>query len=135
MIEKALAGWVSAGYADRGFGPPKVAELLAGPHTTPARVETLIADASYAIEMHKAGRASKPRPVGILIHGLGLSQASAGRPKPVAMQVEMRWQEMEAQTVQTAQSLAAVQARLDALRAATTTTTSTTAAGRKEIAL
>lgn len=122
MIEKAVAAWTSAGYADPGFGPRKIAELLDGPYTEPARVQSLVADASYLVELHRANPSSKrPRPLGKLITGLGLASDPdrPGRFKPpaeVPLVAAQQWAKNEADALNTAQAVAAAQARINALR-------------------
>jgi len=132
MIEKAVAAWTAAGYADPGFGPGKISELLDGPHTTPARVETLVSEASYLVEVHRAGKSERrPRPLGLLIAGLGLSTdhrtGRARPPRPVALVASERWAKAEADALRTSEALAAIQARAAAIaRGAPSTSTPTT---------
>lgn len=113
MLQVAIAKWAAAGATTCPVA--KAAELAAGQHATPARVEFLIEDANGKLAAARAERRGC-NPVGIVISGLGLA---AGRPRPVdvPLQVQARWDKTQAETLNILEAQAAINARVRSVQA------------------
>ncbi|MCK6475307.1 MAG: hypothetical protein L6Q35_00575 [Phycisphaerales bacterium] len=113
MLEAAIARWAAAGLTSCPVA--KASEMASGEHATPARVQLLIESADQAIAQARAsGR--RCNPVGMVIAGLGMSQASRGRPREVPLFVVQRWAESEAAAVRMLEAQSAINARIQSAR-------------------
>jgi len=106
MLETAIAEWRAEG--ETTFPLTRIQELASARHATPARIDTLIEYARGCVAAAKAAREAKARgekpkdrtecsPVGILLHGLGESARSHGRPQDPTLQAATRWEKQEAE--------------------------------------
>jgi hypothetical protein len=129
MLEAAIARWAAAGLTSCPIS--KASELAAGEHATPARVQLLVESADQALAAAAAG-GRRCNPVGIVIAGLGMSQAARGRPREVPLALEQRWSNTEATAVRMLEAQAAINARVASARTSisTFTPTGTTPAAR-----
>lgn len=115
MLQEAFSRWSKAGLT--GVPLSKASELARCTHATPARVNYLIEDADGKIA-HGKNTGRSVNPVGIVIHGLGESEASQGTPVPVPIFVTERWSRLQASTLQVMQAQAAISAKVNAAKTA-----------------
>ena len=93
----------------------KASEMASGEHATPARVQLLVESADQAIAAARAG-GRRCNPVGMVIAGLGMSQAARGRPREVPLFLAQRWAESEATAVRMLEAQSAINARVRSAR-------------------
>lgn len=115
MLQEALARWRGEGLTTCPI--TKAAELASGPHAEPARVEALI-EAADGLAAHAKARSGWCNPVGLLMHGLGESARSGGRPAPIPLFVAQRWHKLEAETLGLLEANAAIAAKVARMRGA-----------------
>lgn len=119
LLQDAIARWRTAGLTTCPI--TKAGELADGRHAEPARVESLIEEADGLVAQEKA-KGKRCNPVGFVMHGLGESEKSRGRPSPIPLFVSERWAKLQASTLQVLEAQAALSAKLararEALRAA-----------------
>ena len=127
MLEAAIARWSAAGSTSCPVA--KAGELASGQHATPARVQYLIESADSALAA-SAATGRRCNPVGLVIAGLGMSQATRGRPREVPLFIEQRWAGLEATAVRMLETQSAINARLASARAQMTPTGTTPAVRR-----
>jgi hypothetical protein len=106
MLEEAIARWQAMGVTD--CPTTKAAELARSEHATPARIQHLIETAHAKL----AHGTKAVRPIGWLIHGLGVSSKNPGQPREVPMWLEQDWQKREAEAIR----MLEIQASIDAKR-------------------
>ncbi len=127
MLEAAIAEWRTSGFST--FPLTRVQELASCRHATPALVDTLIEYAKGCVAAAQAAREAareakargqkKPEgrtecsPVGILLHGLGESERSGGRPQAPTLQAAARWDKQEAEMRRLLAAGAAIHAQRD----------------------
>lgn len=104
LLQNAIAAWNAAGLS--GFPIARAGELADGPHSTPERIDSVLADIYGRI---KSGGCKNPG--GYLLCGLGLAEDRKGRvrPAPVSMFAEKTWREKEAAKRKTLEMVAAVE--------------------------
>lgn len=109
MLQSAIAKWRAAGFTSCPV--TKASELSAGRYAEPARVEALIEEADALVAQAKAC-GKRCNPVGFLIHGLGASERSRGRPSEIPLFVSQKWSKLQAATLKSLEAQAALHAKL-----------------------
>lgn len=115
MLQKAISRWRADGLTTCPV--LKAGELANSRHAEPARVESLIEEADGLVERERA-KGGRCNPVGFVMHGLGESEKSRGRPSPIPLFVSERWAKLQAGTLQMLEAQAALSARLTSAREA-----------------
>lgn len=126
LLQDAIAKWRTAGLTTCPV--TKANELAEGRHAEPARVEALIEEADAIIAQEKA-KGRKCNPVGFVMHGLGESEKSRGRPAAIPLFVSERWSKLQASTLQLLEAQAALSAKLARARTALQAADKVTAQG------
>ncbi|QQS08645.1 MAG: hypothetical protein IPK69_11750 [Phycisphaerales bacterium] len=109
MLQSAIARWRTAGFTSCPV--TKASELSAGRYAEPARVDALIEEAdALVVQAKTCGK--RCNPVGFLIHGLGASDRSRGRPSEIPLFVSQKWSKLQASTLKTLEAQAALTAKL-----------------------
>lgn len=114
LLEDAIARWVRDGFTSCPID--KAFELVEHESASPDRVEHLVQSGDAMLARFKASGGRRPNPIGLLISGLGLSASNPRPPCEVPLFIAQRWATAEAESVRAMESLAAVQARISALR-------------------
>lgn len=113
LLQKAIAGWRNSGLSE--YPISNASKLASGPHSDPARVQAVLEDIAGQIA---AGKMRNP--VGYLLCGLALAanRNGATRPAEIPLQLAQKWAAAEASQRKTFETVNAIQAAANRIRAA-----------------
>lgn len=114
LLQEAIARWRTLEIDGRLVTTcpiSKAQELAEGQYATPARVQAVIEDADGKIAHARSTRGTT-NPVAVVIHGLGMSARSRGKPAAVPLFIETQWARIESETLKTLEAQASINARL-----------------------